>query len=524
MPNAPTAYDKVLYPSYTRLQTHPDRLATIGKLLGMSPAPVEHCRVLELGCGNGSNLGPIAFGLPQSEFVGVDLAATPIANAQRMVAEIGLTNLTFQNRNITEVTADLGKFDYIICHGVYSWVPEPVREAILRICREKLNPNGVAFVSYNAYPGNRLREMIREMMLFHVQGFSDPAEQVEQARALASFVAAAQDEHDLYRRFLKSEMEMFLRQDANYVFHDALAEINTPFYFHQFMASAQAHGLKYLGEADFHIMLDSSFPPEVGQKLDELSGNRIAREQYLDFLRCRRFRQTLLCHENIRLDLSLDSAGMSAFHIAGSVLFEPGDAGLHTRTPEKYEARNGARLQTDAPLVKAAIRILTHDWPQAIAFPELLRRAQEKLTAAGWQPADEPREIAELRTILFRAYAIGLVDLHTYSPKANRNVSEKPVASRLARWQIQDAQFVTSFFHNAIPIEDSLARELLLLLDGSRDRSALLAELVARIDQRRSAEGVAGTPLAEDPKNRELLGQALDQNLQRLAKMGLLAA
>src|SRR5204863_4852093 len=100
---APTPYDKVLYPSYTRIQTHPDRLATIGMLLGMNPAPVEKCRMLELGCGNGSNIGPIAFGLPESEFVGVDLAALPIANANRMVDELGLRNLTFHNRSITDV-------------------------------------------------------------------------------------------------------------------------------------------------------------------------------------------------------------------------------------------------------------------------------------------------------------------------------------------------------------------------------------------------------------------------------------
>jgi tRNA G46 methylase TrmB len=67
-----TAYDEVLYPSYTHNQTHPDRLATIATLFGLTPAPVERCRVLELGCGNGSNLVPMAYGLPGSEFVGID--------------------------------------------------------------------------------------------------------------------------------------------------------------------------------------------------------------------------------------------------------------------------------------------------------------------------------------------------------------------------------------------------------------------------------------------------------------------
>lgn len=520
---APTPYDKVPYPSYTRIQTHPDRLATIGKLLGMNPTPVERCRMLELGCGNGSNIGPIAFGLPESEFVGVDLAALPIAKGRRMVDELGLKNLTFQNSSITDVTADLGIFDYIVCHGVYSWVPQEVRDAILRVCRENLAPQGIAFVSYNAYPGNRLREMIREMMLFHTHGFSEPNEKIEQARALAGFVAAAQDEQDLYRKFLKAEMEMFLRQDGNYFFHDALAEINTPFYFYQFMTAAHAQRLSYLGEADFHMMLDLTLPPAVGKKLDELSGNRIAREQYLDFLRCRRFRQTLLCHPEVQLDLSLKAERITQFHLAGSVTCMSENPSPHTRTLEKFENKLGARVQTDSQLAKTALLLLENEWPQAVAFHELLRRAQEKLAASGEpRPENEDEELREFENVLFRSYATGLIELHTYSPKIDRRITEKPTASPLARWQVHDGDFITTLFHASLSIHDSLTRELLTLMDGTRDRAGLLAALEASLDERRRAENAQGKPVADDAKTRELLAQALDQNLVRMARMGLL--
>jgi methyltransferase-like protein/2-polyprenyl-3-methyl-5-hydroxy-6-metoxy-1,4-benzoquinol methylase len=524
MPETLTAYDKVIYPSYTRIQTHPDRMATIGKLLGMKPANIEKCRVLEMGCGNGSNLGPIACGLPGSEFVGVDLAATPIATAKRMVKELGLTNATFHQRNITEIGNELGKFDYIICHGVFSWAPQEVRESILRICRENLNPNGIGFVSYNAYPGNRLREMIREMMLFHISGFSDPKEQIEQARALAEFVAAAQDETDIYRKFLKDEMEMFLKQDENYVFHDALAEINTPFYFFQFMQMAETRGLKYLGEADFQVMLDFSLPAGVGEKLDELSGNRVAREQYLDFLRCRRFRQTLLCHQEIELDLALKPGRLAEFYLAGLVRCESEKRESHKRTMEKFENRQGAKMQTDSPLAKMAFEVLEDEFPQAIPFAELLRRTLERLIAAGWKSEHEARETFELQAVLFRSYAAGLVNLHMYSPKYHREVSPRPRATELARWQSREANFVTSLFHSAMLVEDGLVKELLRLLDGTRDRDALLLELEKSLDARRTASGAAGKPVREDVEAYKLLQQGLDQNLTKLARMGLLAA
>src|SRR5947208_9436643 len=260
-----TTYDEVLYPSHTHSQTHPDRLATIATLFGMRPAPVDGCRVLELGCGNGGNLIPMAFGLPTSEFVGIDLAARPLAQGQAAVEALGLKNLSLRQGNILEVSADAGPFDYIIAHGIYSWVPPAVREKILAICRGHLAPQGVAFVSYNAYPGSHLRDMVRQMMLFHVRGFSDPQERVNQAVALTKFLAESQTNPDVYRQFMKDALEEILEHEEGHLFHAELAEINAPIYFHQFYQHARRHDLQYLGEADYFEMQNHQFTPEVCQ-------------------------------------------------------------------------------------------------------------------------------------------------------------------------------------------------------------------------------------------------------------------
>jgi cyclopropane fatty-acyl-phospholipid synthase-like methyltransferase len=150
MPAGPTSYDLVAYPGYAHPQTHPDRLAVIGSLFGLDPARVTHCRVLELGCGNGSNLVPMAWGLPKSEFTGIDLAARPIAQGRQMIRELGLSNVRLVHGNITEIAGDWGKFDYVIAHGLFSWVPAQVREHLLTLCHDRLAPQGIAFVSYNA--------------------------------------------------------------------------------------------------------------------------------------------------------------------------------------------------------------------------------------------------------------------------------------------------------------------------------------------------------------------------------------
>ncbi len=166
-----TSYDRVLYPSYTHPQTHPDRLATLATLNGLQPAPAATSRILELACGQGGNLIPLAVSYPQSHCVGIDLSQRQIELGQQVVDSLGLKNIELRTQSILDFPADSEPFDYIIAHGVYSWVPEAVRSQILKICREHLAPQGVAIVSYNTFPGWHQRRMIRDMMLFHTKRF-----------------------------------------------------------------------------------------------------------------------------------------------------------------------------------------------------------------------------------------------------------------------------------------------------------------------------------------------------------------
>jgi SAM-dependent methyltransferase len=136
-----------------RRQTHPDRLAAMARLFGMRPAPVTACRVLELGCGSGANLIPQAYYLPESRFTGIDMAAEPIAVARAMAGDLGLSNIDLRVADLRDLGTEVGEFDYIFAHGLYSWIPADVRDRLLAVCSERLAPQGVAFVSYNVYPG-----------------------------------------------------------------------------------------------------------------------------------------------------------------------------------------------------------------------------------------------------------------------------------------------------------------------------------------------------------------------------------
>jgi cyclopropane fatty-acyl-phospholipid synthase-like methyltransferase len=279
--------------------------------------------VLELGCATGGNLLPMAETLPGSTFVGLDLSPRQIAMGQETIAALGLTNVELQARSILDVDEGLGRFDYIICHGVYSWVPPEVQDKILTICRQNLQPQGVAYVSYNTYPGWHMRGLVREMMGFHVRELAEPEVRVQQARAFLEFLArSVPDAEGTYARMLREEAEALRPQTDYYLFHEHLEDVNYPLYFAEFAQRAAAKGLQYLGEAWFHPTLNG-LPPEVAETLQGISSDLIRLQQYLDFLCNRTFRRTLLCHGDVRLNREPSPQLLTAFH-ASALARPPG--------------------------------------------------------------------------------------------------------------------------------------------------------------------------------------------------------
>ena len=522
-----TAYDDVLYSSYAFSQTHPDRLATLATLFGMKPTPVTQCRVLELGCGDGSNLIPMAYGLPGSEFVGIDLAARPIATGKEMIETLGLKNITLKPLDVMEVTPDFGQFDYIIAHGLYSWVPAVVQEKVLAICRENLTPNGVAYISYNAYPGGHLRQMVRGMMRFHVRHLDEPTQQITQSRALLKFLSDAQPESEAYGEILRAELKRITSGDEGYVYHDDLAETNTPLYFYQFIEQAAQHGLQYLAEADFFEMQDHMFPPVMVETLQQMASTQlILKEQYADFLKCRKFRQTLLCHAELQLDRSLKPENMGVFSVASSArpVSENPDIQSPTAVAE-FRSIKGQALATNHPLVKAAMLCLGEVWPRALHFDELLAQARTKLRRE-LRPTETTNEQDRhiLGDMLLQAYGKNLLELHLHVPHFATTFSERPVASLVARLQLQHGPMVTNLCHGCVKLEGTLAQHLFQLLDGSRDRPALLEALSTLVKSGSATMQKDGKEVTDPQHVRQLLAEALDQKLAELAELALFVA
>ena len=512
-------YDKFLYPSYAYPQTHPDNLATLAALFGMEPAQVNHCRVLELGCGSGGNIIPMAFGLPHSEFLGIDLAEYPITQGQSMINTLCLKNIMLRQMNIMDISADLGQFDYIIAHGLFSWVPTEAQDKIFDICYNHLSPNGIAYVSYNTYPGYHLQSLVREMMRFHTTQFDEPKEQISEALSFVKFLSESIPDNT-YRLILKEAVEHMGKRRDEGIYHDELAEINLPVYFYRFMEIAEKHGLQYLSEANFYDMQES-FPSEVTETLRSLSKNSIVlKEQYLDFLKCRRFRRTLLCRKGVNLNRTPQPDQMNKFYIASSAHPVSQIPEISSEVEEEFRNAQGASMKTGHPIAKAAIVELADAWPASLDFNELLNRVRNRLQ--GENDAALEGDETSLSKIILWTYAAGLVELHIDQPVFTLNLSERPVASPLAQLQLQSGNHITNLRHTSVQMEGPLENRLLLLLDGTRDRTDILHELANMVESGAASLRLNDIEVRDRLKAIEFLSKGLEASLKQIAHLALL--
>jgi len=459
-------YDSLAYPGNSYPDTHPDRLAAMAILHGLSPAAVAHCRVLEVACNEGANLIPMAYAMPESEFVGFDLARSPIERGQARIQDLGLKNIRIFQGNLLEVGAELGSFDYIIAHGFYAWVPEPARDRLLALCGELLTANGVGFVSYNALPGGHLRSMIREMMLFSAEGVDDPRRRVADGMAFLQFVAETRAEGDPIRVMLEERLKRMENRDPGGTFHDELSDAYHPVQFSEFAEHARKHGLQYLCEAVLPPPDDASHRDDLRPALESVAGDDIVRqEQMLDFVRMRMYRQTLLCRAErvVRRDFAVEC--VRELLLASPARSTPGEkAGAKV-----FTLPGGTKIETNHAAVLGLLETLESAWPCALRFDEL----EARLAGVGFALNDEGM------TLLMRLAAARMIEFHAWRAPVARVISERPRASACSRDESRMRTQVATLLHGTFGFEDSLIRSFLQLLDGTRDRKALLESLQA---------------------------------------------
>jgi methyltransferase-like protein len=464
----------------------------------------------------------MAQAFPESEFVGIDLSAVAIEEGQATIAGAGLTNATLHRANIADVDERFGEFDYIITHGVFCWVPADVQRHILKVCQEQLAPNGVAYISYNTYPGWHVRGMIRDMMLYRSKCLSGNEPSLREAVELIDFLSKiTPTENNLYGMLLAEELKQLKDKDEYYLVHEFLEENNRPCYFHEFMSMASGFDLQYLGESDFSMMSVDNFSREVSVELRQLASDVIQMEQYMDFVRNRLFRQTLLCHANVKLDRNVRPERLFDLLIASSARPESTDIDPNDQKEVVFR-RPGSALTTAEPLMKAAMLTLLDAWPTSLSFHELLERTRSRLEKGPMVlDAEMDRRVAlALAAPLLRCFSTTLVDLATHCDPPMFTTPELLRVSPLIRYQAANRQVVTNLMHQPAPLTD-LHRHVLALLDGTNGRTDLLVDLEREVQAGRLVLRDQGRPVLDPDRMRALLGGILDQCLNELAVRGV---
>jgi SAM-dependent methyltransferase len=470
-------YDALPYTDHAYAESHPDRLAVVARLAGWSPPPVARARVLELGCGRGGNLLPMAASLAEATLVGVDLSTRQIDAAREVAAAAGLANVTFVEAGFESPVAG-GPFDYVVAHGVCSWVAPEVRRALLRAMAATLGAGGVAYVSFNVLPGWYERMAARDWLR------GAPAKDARASLAwLRAQVSPALAD---YRRRLEAVAARLAETERAYLVHEYLAPEHHPLRVEDLLGEAADAGLAYLGDAIPSETALELLPDAVRERARGLGAAEVQR--LVDFVRNTAFRRALFVRADEaaargwRWSPELAAPALNELRVA-SRLAPRAPAAAASAGVEEFEG-GGVTVQVAHAGARAALRELERIAPRSLPMTELVHRA-----LAG---ADLPGELFDLWL------ATGAVDLHAHEPAIADGTSERPVACPVARWHARHGGPLTNRWHQEVRLDDAPLRAVLALLDGTRTVESAASAAGCTVDvARASIAALAAAALLE---------------------------
>lgn len=465
--NIEQEYDELPYCSYPFEYNRPENLRSIAVLFGLDSPKLETARVLELGCSDGGNI--IRFGLdyPKSSCLGIDLSKVQIDSGKQRLNDLKIKNIELKHLSINDLDESYGKFDYIICHGVFSWVPDEVREGILKAAKNLLSKNGVAFISYNTLPGWNMINTVRDIMLYHSGNFQDIKHKIQQSRAALNFLnESLENQQSPHAKFMKECADGIADKEDHYLRHEYLAEENKAFYFHEFIEMAREHSLDYLGDTDIHRMFIGNLPKDAAEKLATLN-DIIQTEQYIDFIKNTQFRCTLLCHKGTPLSRNITIDTIKKLFLACYITPEKNlsDINIEDNSGIKFFLNNNQDISitVTSAAMKAIMYAFVENPGNPMSVDEIIKAALEIYNN---KAAIETELANSAGKLIFSGY----LKVYADRPKSIYKISDKPAVSRLARIQAanlrdNDKLWITNQINQMLGIEDH-QRFVIPMLDG----------------------------------------------------------
>ena len=385
-----------------------------------------------------------------------------------------------------------------------------------------LAPQGIAYVSYNTYPGWQVHDMFRAMMRYEARHARNLDEQMASARKLLDFLQASLTADAPYDALVQSELASLAKQDDHYLRHDHLEEINQPVYFRHFMAHARTHALQLLGDGALGLRAKDYLGPEAEENLNQITDDPIEKEQYRDVVRNRTIRQTLLCHQAVDLERGPTTQRLRGMYLESRLQADNPEVETSSASTERFSTPGGLRVTTAVPLIKAALVHLGEIWPNYHSVRGACGRGLRRIEATADPPTAAPQgEIDRLEDNLLQCCVGGIIEVHTGPPSFTPLPTASPAAGPLARWQAARGEVVTNRRHQALRL-DPFDQHVLLLVDGSRDAPKLLDDLTTAVSEGRLALWDGQQHVTDPARAREILAEALPHALTRLAQNAFL--
>jgi SAM-dependent methyltransferase len=451
-------YSERRYPALSHPVTDISRLAVSARVAGMQrlAMPVA-CRVLEFGCASGQNLLPLAARYPKSEFTGIDYSDSAIRAARQAAYAAGLENIRFEVADL-EHWRPSHPCDYLIAHGVLSWVPDAVKARVMDLCAQVLSDSGVACLSYNTLPGWSLRRDVVPLVraLAGNPAAAGLGGSVEAVAAALAEMAGAGTPHAAN---LQAIFQSMARKGPAVLPFDDFAPVCDPLYFAQFADWAGRRGLRYLGEARLQDNLPEGLDPASWEKLGPLAADPVLFQQTIDLLSGRTHRVSLLCRQDAPLEEATTTAVVLHFAAGPGEIVLPESAG-------------------EAAVVKVFRQVMAEAGGDCVAVQELMERCAARL-GGGWEPT---RHAQELAGWIFDAARRGGIELRSEALPMPRGGTEMPRISGLNRHFAENGRPVVDARHVTCHYPAGHER-LLAAMDGTRSGGDLSAAAAAEFPE-----------------------------------------
>lgn len=495
-------YDELPYDSLPLPETQPDFLAAVAAMHGYAAPDPRRARVLELGCAAGGNLIPLAFRHPEADYTGVELSRVQAEAGAQFIAELKLANARIVHADLAALPEGLGTFDYIIAHGVFSWVPPAVQASLLRVCRDYLSPQGLAYISFNVAAGWQTLWPLREALLARTDANLSAPQRVAEARDVLAELVREWDDPLLLR-----EIAHLHTAAPSYLFHEFLAEYNAPLRFADFAAQLTQAGLHYVAEAGPRRALVELDDPQYLAPA-AIAARWLEAEAGLDEMLRTRFRRALVSRSDAPLAQPPQATRLTGLAFYGDLSSEV-EIDLDTDCAQDFINAGGNRFSVSHPLLKAALMALSAAYPAALRYQDLLEAAH---TCMAHFDARGSRDENAFRTALFTLLMVhGVMPVTDSSPGAS-TTGDLPRAHALARLQAASPGWAVSGAWQVGLELDAAGRALLAMLDGTQT----LDQLALAMQQVLSADGI---DLSLDK-----IQQRVEQQIALFERQGLLQA